>query len=82
MVFIVAKSKMWYLLSGSLALAGLVFYLASFKRFDWLSFRAKSGEYLFALLLPQDNEIAEFIIQRITGMKGPTQLLDMTERAP
>src|SRR5262245_27738874 len=63
--FLFGRSRAWYLASGALGFAALVLYSASFRRFNWQSFYLNNGEYLFSLLLPEDSELAEYIIKRV-----------------
>jgi hypothetical protein len=44
---------------------GAVFYAASFRRFTWQYFDAIGGDSAFALLLPEDQEMADYIKAKI-----------------
>jgi hypothetical protein len=59
------RSRNWYIAAGGFTLAALAFYVASFRRFEWQTFYLKNGEYLFALLLPEDAELAAHIVRRV-----------------
>jgi hypothetical protein len=62
--YFVGNSTLNYTLAACSAVVSVVCYLATYIKYDWLAFYDRSGENAFALYLPQDEAIAEFIARR------------------